>query len=356
MQPLCAQSPALKIAYFSAEAHYQAENYHAAKEEFQHILDSFSQPENIPHLTGVLFRLAQIHAQQYTYANPQGAIQTHQPDVVQALHYTERALNIQPKNTDILYLKATLEYNHNQPLKAAQTLQQLCTLDPHSLTFHQFAAIALSQTIKGSIATQQAKELLRFCDSWETHLGLTEKVKQYRQLALDQQQIQAINNSKAQANRPSNTNPPPQTTLSAPNRYRKNLATLIEKNQFAEAHLWADSLEAISPVFSAHNLVNGFELAFKNHWQEAQAELANSDLETDPFIKLQYLRLNARITTQQQQTAKALNLWIELFEKEGLTPTDLPLAISVAEQAQSIQYLNRWKQMAQDLESHPNNK
>jgi hypothetical protein len=49
-------------------------------------------------------------------------------------------------------------------------------------------------------------------------------------------------------------------------------------------------------------------------------------------------------------------LWIELFEKEGLTPTDLPLAISVAEQAQSIQYRNRWKQMAQDLEAQPNNK
>lgn len=304
----------------------------------------------------MLFRLAQIQAREYAFANAQGAVQTHQPDIIQALHYTERALNIQPKNTDILYFKATLEYNHNNPLKAAQTLQQLCTLDPHSLTFHQFAAIALSQTLKGVTTTQQANELLRFCDTWENHLGLTEKVKQFRQLAKDQQQTQTISSNKTQANGPGNTNPPPHTDLSAPNRYRKNLALLIEKNQFAEAHLWADSLESIAPVFSAHNLVNGFESAYKNQWQEAETELSNSDLETDPFIKLQYLRLNAHITTHQKQTAKALNLWIELFQNEGLTPSDLPLAISVAEQTQSVQYLNRWKQMAQDLESNPNKK
>lgn len=354
MQPLHAQSPELKIAYFSAEAHYQAEQFHEAKNEFQHILDSFSQPENTPHLTGVLFRLAQIQAREYTFANAQGAVQTHQPDVLQALHYTERALNIQPKNTDILYFKATLEYNHNKPLKAAQTLQQLCTLDPHSFTFHHFAAIALSQTLKGPSAPTQTLELLRFCDTWETHLGLTEKVKQFRQLAKDQQQIQSLpnnNNPKAKT-----ADAPTTTILSAPNRYRKNLALRIEYNRYAEAHLWADSLENIAPVFTAHNLVNGFEHAHNNRWQEAQAELANSDLETDPFIQLQYLRLNARITAHQQQTTKALNLYIELYQKEGLTPSDLPFAISVAEQAQSVQYLNLWKQMAQDLESNPNNK
>jgi hypothetical protein len=51
-----------------------------------------------------------------------------------------------------------------------------------------------------------------------------------------------------------------------------------------------------------------------------------------------------------------LQLWIELYQQEGLTPNDLPYAISIAEQAQSVQYLNLWKQMAQDLESLPKNK
>jgi hypothetical protein len=115
--------------------------------------------------------------------------------------------------------------------------------------------------------------------------------------------------------------------------------------------------------------VNAHQLINQNQWTAAQDELTLANTETDPFIQLQYLRLRARIASNKAQslpqfntnpklpqTQHALQLWIELYQQEGLTPNDLPYAISIAEQAQSVQYLNLWKQMAQDLESLPKNK
>jgi tetratricopeptide (TPR) repeat protein len=361
--------PDLKLAYYEAEAQYQAENYKEAQAAFQRLIDSFSSPETKQHLVGAMYRMAQLHAMEYTYSDAKNGIQTHKPDVIQALYYMETALWMQPNHIDLLYLKATLEYNHNRPQKAAQTLLQLCALDPHSFTFHHFTAIALSQTMKGPIATHQAQSLLSFCDTWENHLGKTEKVQQFRQLALDQLQIKDIEKGK-QNNKPAS---PTQATakqpvLSTPNKYRKFLALCIEMNRYQEAHLWADSLESVAPVFSAHNLVNAFSHACNNKWELAQAETANSQVETDPFILNQYLRISARIASHQAQqhpnfgnpklpeTEAALNLWIDLHQREGLTPNDLPFAISIADQAHSVQYLTLWKQMAQDLKTSPSQK
>jgi hypothetical protein len=97
-------------------------------------------------------------------------------------------------------------------------------------------------------------------------------------------------------------------------------------------------------------------------------EAENRQSETDPFMVLQYQRMSARIATHIAQnhpnfgnpklpeTDHALQLWIELYQKEGLTPNDLHFAISIAEQAHSIQYLTLWKQMAQDLKTPPTEK
>jgi hypothetical protein len=143
----------------------------------------------------------------------------------------------------------------------------------------------------------------------------------------------------------------------------------LELYYFSAAHQYADTLENTAPIFTAHNLVNAHQLINQNQWAAAQDELTLANTETDPFIQLQYLRLRARIASNKAQslpqfntnpklpqTQQALQLWIELYQQEGLTPNDLPYAISIAEQAQSVQYLNLWKQMAQDLESLPKNK
>ena len=91
-------------------------------------------------------------------------------------------------------------------------------------------------------------------------------------------------------------------------------------------------------------------------------------METDPFILNQYLRISARIASHQAQqhpnfgnpklpeTEAALSLWIDLHQREGLSPNDLPFAISIADQAHSVQYLTLWKQMAQDLKTPPSQK
>jgi hypothetical protein len=318
---------------------------------------------------GALYRLSQLQALEYTYIDEKNEAKNHQPNIPQALYYVETGLAIQPNHIDLLFQKANLEYNHNKPLKAAKTFQTLCTLDPHSFTFHHFAAIALSQTLKGPDATNQAKALLTFCDTWETHLGNTEKLQQFRQLANDHLQIQEIKTLKNNSNNSTGQPAPIQLpALSAPNKYRKFLALSLEMNRYQEAHIWADSLESVAPIFSAHNLVNAFSYAYNNQWELAQAETANSQVETDPFILNQYLRISARIASHQAQqhpnfgnpklpeTETALNLWIDLHQREGLSPNDLPFAISIADQAHSVQYLTRWKQMAQDLKTPPTQK
>lgn len=361
--------PAMKLAYYQAEAQYQAENYHQAQTAFQSLLDSFSTPDTKPFLVGALYRLSQLQALEYTYIDEKNEAKNHQPNIPQALYFVETGLAIQPNHIDLLFQKANLEYNHNKPLKAAKTFQTLCTLDPHSFTFHHFAAIALSQTLKGPEATNQAKALLIFCDTWETHLGNTEKLQQFRQLANDHLQIQEIktlkNNPNNSAGQPAPVKLP---ALSAPNKYRKFLALSLEMHRYQEAHIWADSLESVAPIFSAHNLVNAFSYAYNNQWELAQAETANSQVETDPFILNQYLRISARIASHQAQqhpnfgnpklpeTEAALNLWIDLHQREGLSPNDLPFAISIADQAHSVQYLTLWKQMAQDLKTPPTQK
>jgi len=360
----------IKLAYFSAEAQYQAENFHEAQQAFQQLIDSFSVPTTNPFLLGAYFRLSQLHAAEYTFITKNNSAQTHSPDIIQALHYLETGLSLQPNNIDLLFLKANLEYNHNQPLKAASTFQTLCTLDPHSFTFHHFAAIALSQTLKGPNSNQQAQQLRTFCDTWEKHLGNTEKLAQFRQLANDQLQIQQVNTNRNNPNTTTNQSAPisKPNTLSTPNKYRKFLALSLEMNRYQEAHIWADSLESVAPIFSAHNLVSAFAYAYNNQWELADAETANSQVETDPFILNQYLRIQARIASHRAQqhpnfgnpklpeTETALNLWIQLNQQEGLSPTDLPFAISIADQAKSFQYLTLWKQMAQDLKTPPSQK
>ena len=387
-------SPQLKAAYYNAEAQYQAENYREAQSLFQQLLDTFSsQPAQQPFLSGAHYRLAKIHATTYDYYNAKNTngntpVETHTANKLAALQNLSRALSIQPLNKDYLYFKAQLLYESNQPAAAAAILVQLSTLDPHSFTFHHFAAIALSQAAKRYPSASEifAKQLLGFCDTWTKHLGNTEKVIQFRNLALTQlQEAEGVSTNQDKENRdkgnqvntnqnresqPINTpNSGPTPKLSNLNWAKKRFAMSLELYNFSAAHQYADTLENTAPIFTAHNLVNAHQLINQNQWAAAQDELTLANTETDPFIQLQYLRLRARIASNKAQslpqfntnpklpqTQQALQLWIELYQQEGLTPNDLPYAISIAEQAQSVQYLNLWKQMAQDLESLPKNK
>ena len=407
-------SPQLKAAYYNAEAQYQAENYREAQTLFQQLLDTFSsQPAQQPFLSGAHYRLAKIQATTYDYYNAKNTsdnnttpVETHTANKLAALQNLSRALSIQPLNKDYLYFKAQLLYESNQPAAAAAILVQLSTLDPHSFTFHHFAAIALSQAAKRYPSASEifAKQLLGFCDTWTKHLGNTEKVAQFRNLALTQLQApEDINSAEGKENQgkeapgregkgnqsnstqgnstqdkvtqnqesqPINTpNSSPTPKQSNLNWAKKRFAMSLELYNFSAAHQYADTLENTAPIFTAHNLVNAHQLINQNQWAAAQDELTLANTETDPFIQLQYLRLRARIASNKAQslpqfntnpklpqTQQALQLWIELYQQEGLTPNDLPYAISIAEQAQSVQYLNLWKQMAQDLESLPKNK
>ena len=386
-------SPQLKAAYYNAEAQYQAENYREAQTLFQQLLDTFSsQPAQQPFLSGAHYRLAKIQATTYDYYNAKNTsdnnttpVETHTANKLAALQNLSRALSIQPLNKDYLYFKAQLLYESNQPAAAAAILVQLSTLDPHSFTFHHFAAIALSQAAKRYPSASEifAKQLLGFCDTWTKHLGNTEKVIQFRNLALTQlQEAEGVSTNQDKENRdkgnqvntnqnresqPINTpNSGPTPKLSNLNWAKKRFAMSLELYNFSAAHQYADTLENTAPIFTAHNLVNAHQLINQNQWAAAQDELTLANTETDPFIQLQYLRLRARIASNKAQslpqfntnpklpqTQQALQLWIELYQQEGLTPNDLPYAISIAEQAQSVQYLNLWKQMAQDLKTPP---
>lgn len=389
-------SPQLKTAYYSAEAQYQAENYREAQTLFQQLLDSFSnEPTQQPFLSGAHYRLAKIQATTYDYYNAKNSngnnpstVETHTANKLTALQHLSRALNIQPLNKDYLYFKSQLLYESNQPAEAAAILVQLSTLDPHSFTFHHFTAIALSQAAKRypSAPENFAKQLLGFCDTWTKHLGNTEKVLQFRNLALTQlQALEEIHSTQGKEkqgkgnqsqenqsresqpiNTPNSGQTPKQSNL---NWAKKRFAMCLELYNFSAAHQWADTLENNAPIFTAHNLVSAHQLINQNQWAAAKDELTLANTETDPFMQLQYLRIKARIASNQAlslsqvntnpnlpQTQQALQLWIELYQKEGLTPNDLPFAISIAQQAQSVRYLNLWKQLAQDLANIPSSK
>ncbi|MFM2256127.1 MAG: hypothetical protein RLZZ47_1616, partial [Bacteroidota bacterium] len=281
--------------------------------------------------------------------------------------------SIQPLNKDYLYFKAQLLYESNQPAAAAAILVQLSTLDPHSFTFHHFAAIALSQAAKRYPSASEifAKQLLGFCDTWTKHLGNTEKVAQFRNLALTQlQEAEGVSTNQDKENRdkgnqvntnqnresqPINTpNSGPTPKLSNLNWAKKRFAMSLELYNFSAAHQYADTLENTAPIFTAHNLVNAHQLINQNQWAAAQDELTLANTETDPFIQLQYLRLRARIASNKAQSLPQFNTNPKLPQTQQAL--QLWIAISIAEQAQSVQYLNLWKQMAQDLESLPKNK
>lgn len=82
-----------------------------------------------------------------------------------ALYQLDLALKYSPNNRDYLYAKAQLLEKNNNWLGAAKIYKDLCSIDPHSWTFHEKTASAyfeyLPQVLNGNAQENSGKSKQR---------------------------------------------------------------------------------------------------------------------------------------------------------------------------------------------------
>ena len=236
-----AASPRLKSDYFLAESKFQEEAFHESQQLFQKLIDTFQKAMpstrnelNLPtinndaqFISGAYFRLSQLSAKDYSiYSqgntsapinsgnaafNGQSSISktndvtTHKANIQMALYQLDLALKYSPNNKDYLYAKAQLLEKTQNWMGAAKIYKDLCSIDPHSWTFHEKAATAyfeyLPQVLNGkgefffrdeienagkskhknpSNVAQSQLEILQefqsFSDTWEKHFSLSPSI------------------------------------------------------------------------------------------------------------------------------------------------------------------------------------
>ena len=155
------------------------------------------------------------------------------------------------------------------------------------------------------------------------------------------------------------------------------------------AYQYADTLENTLPIFTARDLVKGFQQLAINQPKTAYTisevkegidyavEICkNSAIETNPFVLQLYLLLEAKASTQivklhaniggqiaSEQPAEllaeaslSLVLWQKLYDQKALTQlNDINDAKSIANILNNQEWIDRFQQLASDLNTSPSN-
>ena len=136
------------------------------------------------------------------------------------------------------------------------------------------------------------------------------------------------------------------------------------------AYQYADTLENTLPIFTARDLVKGFQQLTINQPLTALEICKNSALETNPFMIQLYLLLEAKASTQMAKAhtndggeitseqmaelSRAFELWQKLYDQKALTePNDINDAKSIAMNLNNQEWINRFQQLASDLNTKP---
>ncbi|MCX6175978.1 MAG: hypothetical protein NTZ00_01200, partial [Bacteroidetes bacterium] len=135
-------------------------------------------------------------------------------------------------------------------------------------------------------------------------------------------------------------------------------------------------LENTLPIFTARDLVKGFQQLAINQPKTAVEICKNSAIETNPFILQLYLLLEAKASTQivklhanvggqiaSEQPAEllaeaslSLLLWQKLYSQKALTQlNDINDAKSIANILNNQEWIDRFQQLASDLNTTPSN-
>lgn len=508
-----AASPRLKSDYFLAESKFQEEAFHESQQLFQKLIDTFQKAtpskrneldlatinNNAQFISGAYFRLSQLSAKDYSiYSqgntsapinsgnaafNGQSSISktndvtTHKANIQMALYQLDLALKYSPNNKDYLYAKAQLLEKTQNWMGAAKIYKDLCSIDPHSWTFHEKAATAyfeyLPQVLNGkgefffrdeienagkskhknpSNVAQSQLEILQefqsFSDTWEKHFSLSPSIVETKLYILWCQEVflkfpaEIIDNQEKNASilqkyqsmipvdisnwmlqndftnntyqlkkindvQRSDKSPKQGANDDAqnPNIERKmndseqNIngikATVqqqlqsgvvrhadkifyvaIIRQDWLMAYQYADTLENTLPIFTARDLVKGFQALTINQPKTAIEICKNSAIETNPFMIQLYLLLEAKATTQIAKShttdggqiasgysaemlaelSHSLALWQKLYDQKALTElNDISEAKSIALTLNNQDWLDRFQQLASDLNTTPSN-
>ena len=511
-----AASPRLKSDYFLAESKFQEEAFHESQQLFQKLIDTFQKAMpstrnelNLPtinndaqFISGAYFRLSQLSAKDYSIysqGNTSAPINSgnaaftgqsstsktndvtmssmHKANIQMALYQLDLALKYSPNNKDYLYAKAQLLEKTQNWMGAAKIYKDLCSIDPHSWTFHEKAATAyfeyLPQVLNGkgefffrdeienagkskhknpSNVAQSQLEILQefqsFSDTWEKHFSLSPSIVETKLYILWCQEVflkfpaEIIDNQEKNASilqkyqsmipvdisnwmlqndftnntyqlkkindvQRSDKSPKQGANDDAqnPNIERKmndseqNIngikATVqqqlqsgvvrhadkifyvaIIRQDWLMAYQYADTLENTLPIFTARDLVKGFQALTINQPKTAIEICKNSAIETNPFMIQLYLLLEAKATTQIAKShttdggqiasgysaemlaelSHSLALWQKLYDQKALTElNDISEAKSIALTLNNQDWLDRFQQLASDLNTTPSN-
>lgn len=511
-----AASPRLKFDYFLAESKFQEEAFHESQQLFQKLIDTFQKAtpstrnkldlatinNNAQFISGAYFRLSQLSAKDYSIysqGNTSAAINSgnaaftgqsstsktndvtmssmHKANIQMALYQLDLALKYSPNNKDYLYAKAQLLEKTQNWMGAAKIYKDLCSIDPHSWTFHEKAATAyfeyLPQVLNGkgefffrdeienagkskhknpSNVAQSQLEILQefqsFSDTWEKHFSLSPSIVETKLYILWCQEVflkfpaEIIDNQEKNASilqkyqsmipvdisnwmlqndftnntyqlkkindvQRSDKTPKQGANDDAqnPNIERKMIDSeqningtkaavqqqlqsgvvrhadkifyvAIIRQDWLMAYQYADTLENTLPIFTARDLVKGFQQLAINQPKTAVEICYNSAIETNPFMIQLYLLLEAKATTKiakshttdggqiasgysaelLAEASLSLVLWQKLYNQKALTQlNDINDAKSIALTLNNQDWLDRFQQLASDLNTTPSN-
>ncbi len=150
----------------------------------------------------------------------------------------------------------------------------------------------------------------------------------------------------------------------------------IIRQDWLMAYQYADTLENTLPIFTARDLVKGFQALTINQPKTAIEICKNSAIETNPFMIQLYLLLEAKATTKIAKShttdggqiasgysaellaelSHSLALWQKLYDQKALTElNDISEAKSIALTLNNQDWLDRFQQLASDLNTTPSN-
>jgi hypothetical protein len=460
-------SPRLKSNYYLAESKFQEEAFHESQQLFQKLIDSTQKNPSLKgnatdvsslkndaqFISGAYFRLSQLSAKDYSIyyqGNTSAAINSgnaivsgasntsntnestmttmHKANINMALYQLDLALKYSPNNKDYLYATAQLLEKTKNWMGAAKIYKDLCSIDPHSWTFHEKAANAyleyLPQVLNGKGSQLEIlQEFQMFSDSWEKHFSLSPSIvetklyilwcreiylkfpaeiidnpekngyilqKYQSMISVDisnwmrQNDYTNITYQLKKINDVQRSESNPNQKATAQQQFQTGVVRQIDKifyvsiirQDWLMAYQYADTLENTLPIFTARDLVKGFQQLTINQPQTAVEICKNSDIETNPFVLQLYLLLEAKATTQivkshanvggqiaSEPTAEllaesshSLKLWQKLYDQKALTElNDINDAKSIANILNNQEWIDRFQQLASDLNTTPSN-
>jgi hypothetical protein len=494
-------SARLKSNYFLAESKFQEEAFHESQQLFQKLIDSAQKnPSNKGNATdvsplnndaqfisGAYFRLSQLSAKDYSIyyqGNTSAAINSgnavftgesstskttqsdmHKANINMALYQLDLALKYSHNNKDYLYAMAQLLEKTQNWMGAAKIYNELCTIDPHSWTFHEKAASAYFEYLptvlngKGGFYFRNDKEnagkskqknpsntanlqleilqeFQSFSDSWEKHFSLSPSIVETKLYILwcrevflkfpgeiidnpeknasilhqyqsmipvdisnwmlqndftnntyqlkkinvvqhsDETPKQGANDDAQNPNSERKMNDSEQNTNGSKATVQQRFQTAIIRQDWLAAYQYADTLENTLPIFTARDLVKGFQQLTINQPQTAVEICKNSAIETNPFVLQLYLLLEAKATTQivkshtnvggqnasepkaelLAESSHSLALWQKLYDQKALTElNDINDAKSIANILNNQEWIDRFQQLASDLNNPTSN-